>query len=211
MKQNEHCAIGLLCAGLAMELEPGKALVFSLCLPVLLKPVEYVDSVLGDIWNLLLIIVGRGLLRPLCQPLYSRGVNGYNKSVLPIPMLASWAKKATSIMPTMPKLASMPTCKSLCINISAKTPTTNRNSNRLLKRCRTPLADCLITSAPTMATSLGIIYRHWSKAASMLTLPPIKVKRPTKYPWIARIANWSKQTSTTTKPITRLPVLKDRF
>jgi transposase len=69
------------------------------------------------------------------------------------------------------------------------------------------LPDCLTTSAPTMATSLAIIYRHWSKALPMLTLPLIKVKRPTKYRWIARIANWSKPTSTTTKPITRLPVL----
>jgi transposase len=49
------------------------------------------------------------------------------------------------------------------------------------------------------------------QAAPMLTLPPIKVKRPTKHLWIARIANWSKQTSTITKLITRLPVLKDRF
>ena len=38
-----------------------------------------------------------------------------------------------------------------------------------------------------------------------------KVKRPTKHRWMARTANWSRRISTITKPITRLPVLKDRF
>src|SRR5450631_557836 len=56
-----------------------------------------------------------------------------------------------------------------------------------------------------MANGLEAIYRLWRKAAPMLTLPPIKVKRPTKYRWLARSANWSKPTSTSMKPTTRLP------
>jgi transposase len=46
-----------------------------------------------------------------------------------------------------------------------------------------------------MAMGLETIYRHWRKAVPMLTLPPIKAKRPTKYRWLARSANWSKLTS----------------
>jgi len=48
-------------------------------------------------------------------------------------MLASWGKMAASIMPTTPKSASMLTCKSLWLSMSAKTPTTNKKSSRLWK------------------------------------------------------------------------------
>lgn len=46
-----------------------------------------------------------------------KAIDDKNKSALPIPRLASWAKRATSSTPTMPKLASMPTCKSLWLSI----------------------------------------------------------------------------------------------
>ena len=62
-----------------MEHELRKVLVFSLCLRVLWKSVEYVNIVRGDIWNLSLIIVEQVFLRPLCQPLYARDVNNYGE------------------------------------------------------------------------------------------------------------------------------------
>jgi transposase len=79
-----------------------------------------------------------------------------------------------------------------------------------VQRCKRPPAACRRNSVPIMAIGPETIYRHWSKTTLMLTLPPIKVKRATKHLWIARSANLSKLTSTTTKPITRLPVLKVR-
>ena len=126
----------------------------------------------------------------------------------PIPMLASWAKMAASIMPTMPRSVSMPTCKLMWLSLSAKTLTTNK---KLSLRCKRQPAACPRNWVPIMAMGPETIYRHWSKTMSMLTLPPIKVKRPTKHRWIARTENWSRRISTITKPITRLPVLKDRF
>ena len=74
-----------------------------------------------------------------------------------------------------------------------------------------PALQALKDTTDRLPEKLSADNGYWSVdnlQAPMLTLPPIKVKRPTKYLWIARIANWSRPASTTTKPITRLLKLR---